>query len=59
MDWIALVAFIAGIILLILGGSLVLNLPVIIGFFQAIMGFLCILLGVVAVFFGWKLMKTV
>lgn len=59
MDWIALVAFIAGIILLILGGSLVFNLPVIIGFFQTIMGFLCILLGVVAVFFGWKLTRNV
>ena len=59
MDWIALVSFIAGIILLILGGSLVLNLPVIIGFFQAIMGFLCIMLGIVSVFFGWKLIKAV
>lgn len=59
MDWIALVAFVAGIILLILGGSLVLNLPVIIGFFQAIMGFLCIMLGIVSVFFGWKLIKAV
>jgi hypothetical protein len=59
MDWIALVAFVAGIILLILGISLVFNLPAIMDFFQKIMGFLCLLLGAVSIFFGYKLMKSV
>ncbi len=59
MDWIALIAFIVGIILVILGIAFLFNLSAIMLFFEKIIGFLCILLGVVALFFGWKLVKSV
>lgn len=59
MDWIALISFIVGIILVILGIAFLFNLSAIMLFFEKIIGFLCILLGVVALFFGWKLVKSV
>ncbi len=59
MDWIAFVLFIAGIILVILGAALLFNLSVIMDFFEKIAGVLCIFLGIVALFFGWKLVRSV
>jgi hypothetical protein len=59
MDWIALVSFIAGIILVVLGIALLLDLSAIVQFFTRIVGFLCVLLGVVALAFGWRLVKSV
>jgi hypothetical protein len=59
MDWIALLSFIAGIILVIVGIALLFNLPVIMAFFEKIVGLLCLLLGIVALFFGWKLVRSV
>lgn len=59
MDWLAATAFIAGIILLIIGGSLVLHLPAVLMFLQEILGFLCLALGVLALFVGVKLIRSV
>ena len=59
MDWIALLSLIAGIILVIVGIALLFNLPVIMLFFEKIVGFLCVLLGIVALIFGWKLVRSV
>ena len=59
MDWIAFIAFIAGIILVIIGIALLFNLPAIMHFFEKIVGLLCVLLGVVSIVFGWKLFKSV
>jgi hypothetical protein len=58
MDWIAAVALIAGIILLIIGVGFVLNLDQIISLFEEIFGLLCIVLGVLALYFGFKLIRT-
>lgn len=59
MDWIALLSLIAGIILVIVGIALLFNLPVIMLFFEKIVGFMCVLLGIVALIFGWKLVRSV
>jgi len=59
MDWIALISFIAGIILLIIGIALLFNLPAIMLFFEKIVGLLFVILGIVALVFGWKLVKSV
>jgi hypothetical protein len=59
MDWIAAIAFIAGIILIIIGIAFVLNLPAIMTLIEEIVGVLCILLGIVAIIFGTKLVKSV
>lgn len=59
MDWIAAISFIAGILLIIVGIALVFNLPVIMLFFEKIVGIVCVILGLVALFFGWKLVKSV
>ncbi len=59
MDWLAATAFIAGIILLILGGSLVLHLPAVLTFMQEILGFLCLALGALALFVGVKLIRSI
>lgn len=59
MDWIAFILFIAGIILVILGAALLFDLPVIMNFFEKIAGVLCIFLGIVALVFGWKLVRSV
>ena len=59
MDWLAATAFIAGIILLILGGSLVFNLPAVLMFMQEILGVLCLALGVLALFVGVKLIRSI
>jgi uncharacterized membrane protein len=59
MDWIAFVAIIAGIILVIVGFALLFDLPAIMIFFDKVVGFLCVLLGIVALTFGWKLIKSV
>lgn len=58
MDWIAAVALIAGIILLIIGAGFVLNLDQVISLFEEIFGLLCIILGVLALYFGFKLIRT-
>lgn len=58
MDWIAAVALIAGIILLIIGVGFLLNLSAIMTLFEEIFGLFCIILGIVALFFGFKLVKT-
>jgi len=59
MDWIAFISFIAGIILVIVGIALLFNLPAIMHFFEKIVGLLCVLLGIVALTFGWKLVRSV
>lgn len=59
MDWIALLSLIAGIVLVIIGIALLFNLPVIMLFFEKIVGLMCLLLGIVALVFGWKLVKSV
>jgi hypothetical protein len=59
MDWIAAISFIAGILLIIVGIALVFNLPVIMLFFEKIVGIVCVILGFVALVFGWKLVKSV
>jgi hypothetical protein len=59
MDWIAFISFIAGIILLIIGIALLFNLPAIMLFFEKIVGLLFVLLGIVALVFGWKLVRSV
>jgi hypothetical protein len=48
-----------GIILVIIGIAYLFNLAAIMLLFEKIIGFLCILLGVMALFFGWKLVKNV
>jgi ABC-type siderophore export system fused ATPase/permease subunit len=59
MDWIALISFIVGIILVIIGIAYLFNLSAIMLLFEKIIGFLCVLLGITALFFGWKLVKNV
>jgi hypothetical protein len=59
MDWIAAISFIAGILLIIVGIALVFNLPMIMLFFEKIVGIVCVVLGLVALVFGWKLVKSV
>jgi hypothetical protein len=59
MDWIAVISFIAGIVLVIIGIALIINIPVIMVLFEKIVGALCILLGAVALIFAWKLIKIV
>jgi hypothetical protein len=59
MDWIAFISFIVGIILVIIGIAFLFNLSAIMLFFEKIIGFLCLLLGIVAIVFGWKLVKSV
>jgi hypothetical protein len=59
MDWIAAISFIAGILLIIVGIALVFNLPMIMLFFEKIVGIVCVILGLVALVFGWKLIKSV
>lgn len=59
MDWIAVISFIAGIVLVIIGIALIVNMPVIMVLFEKIVGALCVLLGAVALIFAWKLIKSV
>ena len=59
MDWIAVISFIAGIVLVIIGIALIINMPVIMVLFEKIVGALCVLLGAVALIFAWKLIKSV
>ena len=59
MDWIAVISFIAGIVLVIIGIALIFNMPVIMMLFEKIVGALCVLLGAVALIFAWKLIKSV
>jgi hypothetical protein len=59
MDWLAAIAFIAGIILLIIGISLVFHLSAVMAFLQEILGVLCLILGVIALIFGTKLARSV
>jgi hypothetical protein len=59
MDWIAVISFIAGIVLVIIGIALIFNMPVIMVLFEKIVGALCVLLGAVALIFAWKLIKSV
>jgi uncharacterized membrane protein len=59
MDWFAATAIIAGIILLIIGGSLVLHLPAVLTFLQEILGFLCLALGALALYVGVRLIRSV
>jgi hypothetical protein len=59
MDWIAVISFIAGIVLVIIGIALIFNMPVIMVLFEKIVGALCVLLGAVALIFAWKLIKIV
>lgn len=58
MDWLANFALVSGIILLIIGVSLVFHLPAVLAFLQEILGFLCIILGGLFVFFFVKLAKS-
>lgn len=59
MDWIAVISFIAGIVLVVIGIALILNMSMIMVLFEKIVGALLILLGVVALIFAWKLIKSV
>jgi hypothetical protein len=59
MDWLAAISYIAGIILLIIGVSLVFHLSAVLSFVQEILGILCLILGVVALVFGTKLARSV
>jgi hypothetical protein len=59
MDWIAVISFIAGIVLVIIGIALIINMPVIMVLFEKIVGVLCVFLGAVALIFAWKLIKSV
>jgi TRAP-type C4-dicarboxylate transport system permease small subunit len=59
MDWIGVIAFIAGIILILIGVGLALNLPAVMQFVEEILGILCIILGIIAAIFGVKLIKSV
>jgi len=58
MDWIAATSYVAGVVFLIIGVSLVFHLPAVLAFMQEILGFLCIILGVLALFFGTKLLRS-
>ncbi|MBP1929187.1 hypothetical protein J2741_001734 [Methanolinea mesophila] len=59
MDWIAVISFIAGIVLVVIGIALILNMSMIMVLFEKIVGALCVLLGAVALIFAWKLIKSV
>lgn len=59
MDWIGIGAVIVGIFLVVIGLGLVFNLPAITQFVEAIFGVLCIILGLIGVFFGAKLLRSV
>ena len=59
MDWIAVIAIISGIILLIIGIALIFNLSLLMQLVEEILGALCVILGVVALIFGSKLLKSV
>lgn len=59
MDWIGVIAVLAGIILIIIGAGLVFNLPALMQFVEEVIGALCILLGAVALLFGAKLLRSV
>jgi len=59
MDWIGVIALLAGIILICIGIGLVFNLPAMMQFVEEIIGGLCVVLGIVAVFFGTKLLRSV
>ncbi len=58
MDWIAAIAFIAGIITIIVGIALLFNLSIIIQIMDKIFGIFCIAFGIVAITFGYKLIKS-
>jgi hypothetical protein len=59
MDWLAAISYIAGIILLVIGVSLVFHLSAVLSFMQEILGILCLILGAVALVFGTKLARSV
>jgi uncharacterized membrane protein HdeD (DUF308 family) len=58
MDWIATIAFIAGIITIIIGIALLFNLSMVIQIMDKIFGAFCIIFGVAAIVFGYKLIKS-
>jgi uncharacterized membrane protein HdeD (DUF308 family) len=59
MDWIAAIAFIAGIVTIIVGIALLFNLSLVIQIMDKIFGVFCIVFGVSAIIFGYKLIKSV
>ncbi len=59
MDWIGIGAVVIGVFLVVIGLGLVFDLPAITQFVEAIFGILCIILGLIGVFFGAKLLKSV
>lgn len=59
MDWLGIGALIVGIFLVVIGIGLVFDLPAITQFVEAIFGVLCIILGLIGVFFGAKLLRSI
>jgi len=58
MDWIGVIALLAGIIMVGIGIALALNLPAIMFLVEELVGVLAIILGVIMIFFGSKLVRT-